>query len=200
MKTEVFFDIETKKLFEEINSQNPTDLGVSIVSVYIRQLNDDLSEVDGEMFSFWESDFPKMWDLFSKADRIIGFNSLGFDVPALAPLSPLNFFKLPHFDLMDKAKQSLGFRLSLDAIAKESLGRGKSDVGTNAVIYWKEGSHDSLEKLRKYCEMDVKVTRDVYDYGLKNGHLKYKDKWNTPRTFPVDFFYPPSKEKQIGLF
>jgi len=200
MKTEVIFDVETKKLFEEISSFNPADLGVSIVSLYYRQLDENFVEKSGQILSFWENDFPKMWDIFSKADRIIGFNSLGFDVPVLDPLSPLNFKKLPHFDLMDRIKQVLGFRLSLDSVARESLGRGKSDVGTNAVLYWNQGTAESLEKLKKYCEMDVLVTRDIYDYGLKNGHLKYKDKWNTPRTFPVDFSYPFLEKSQISLF
>ena len=199
MKTEVIFDIETKKLFEDVGSFNPADLGVSIVSLYLRHIDENNVEKEGQMFSFWENNFSKMWNIFSEADRIIGFNSLGFDVPALAPLSPLNFKKLPHFDLMDKIKQTLGFRLSLDSVAKESLGYGKSDIGTNAVIYWNENTLESLEKLKKYCEMDVLVTRDIYDYGQKNGHLKYKDKWNTPRLFSVDFSYPKS-ENQISLF
>ncbi|MFA5827757.1 MAG: ribonuclease H-like domain-containing protein [Candidatus Shapirobacteria bacterium] len=200
MKTEVIFDIETKKLFEDISSFNPADLGVSIVSLYFRQVDENLIEKEGQIYSFWENEFSNMWDYFSKADRIIGFNSLGFDIPALVPISPLNFKKLPHFDLMDKIKQNLGFRLGLDAVAKECLGHGKTDIGTNAVVYWNENTAESLAKLKKYCEMDVFVTKDIYDYGLKNKHLKYKDKWNTSRVFPIDFSYPQSEKNQISLF
>lgn len=202
MITEVFFDIETKKLFQEISTSNPADLGVSIVSVYKRQLNDELNEISGEMMSFWESDFSKMWPHFSAADRIIGFNSFGFDIPALLPLCPYNFKKLSHLDIMDQIKKSVGFRLSLDAVARETLGNSKIDVGTNAVLYWNQGTLESLEKLKKYCEADVIITRDIYDFGLKFGHLKYKDKWNTPRILEIDFSYPKSEVKndQMGLF
>lgn len=201
MVNEVIFDIETKKLFDEIDDGNPASLGVSIVSVYKRQLNDNFEELSGQMYSFWEQDFPKMWSLFANVDRIIGFNSLKFDVPVLAPLCPYDFKKLSHFDIMDKIKESLGFRLSLNAVAKESIGHCKSDVGTNAVLYWNQGTPESLEKLKKYCEMDVLVTRDVYDFGLKNKHLKYKDRWNTPRMVEIDFSYPKRvDEQQISLF
>lgn len=201
MINEIIFDIETKKLFNEINTFNPADLGVSIVSIYKRQLNNDLNEIKGEMISFWENDFSKMWSLFSDADRIVGFNSLGFDVPALVPLCPFSFKKLSHLDILEKIKNSLGFRLSLNAVAKETLNQEKTDIGTNAVTYWNENTKESLEKLQKYCESDVLITRDVYDYGLKYGHLKYKDKWNTPRVVEVDFSHPPKKsEVQIGLF
>lgn len=202
MITEVFFDIETKKLFEEITSGLPSDLGISIVSVYKRQLDNNLQEISGTMSSFWEEEFSRMWSLFSNADRIIGFNSNHFDVPALAPLSPFDFKKLHHFDIMDHIKDALGFRLSLDAIASESLGHSKVDNGLNAVKYWQEHTPASLAKLKKYCEMDVQVTRDVYDYGLKHKHLKYKDRWNTPRFVEIDFSYPKitNQDNQPSLF
>jgi hypothetical protein len=49
--------------------------------------------------------------------------------------------------------------------------------------------------------MDVTVTKEVYDFGLKNKQLKYKDKWNTPRIIEVDFSYPKKDiAPQMGLF
>lgn len=199
--TEVIFDIETKKIFDDISTNNPADLGISIVSLYSRQLDENFQETSGQIASFYEEDFPKMWPLFANADRVIGFNSLHFDVPALVPHSPYDFKKLNHFDILEKVKNSLGFRLSLNALATETLGHTKIDNGLNAVYYWQEHSSESLAKLQKYCEMDVIVTKEVYDFALQNKQLKYKDKWNTPRLIDVDFSYPaPSAETQMGLF
>ncbi len=201
MVNEVIFDIETKKIFDDIEGDNPADLGISIVSIYKRKLDDNYKELEGKIESFFEADFANMWALFSNVDRIIGFNSLHFDVPALAPLAPYDFKKLKHFDIMDHVKNSLGFRLSLNAIATETLGHTKIDNGLNAVYYWQEHSKESLAKLKKYCEMDVIVTKEIYDYGLKNKQLKYKDKWNTPRVIEVDFSYPKVEVvPQMGLF
>ena len=201
MLSEIFFDIETKKIFDEISTNDPADLGISIVSVFKRHLDDNLNEISGEMFSFWEEDFKNMWPLFSNVDRIIGFNSLHFDVPAVAPLSPYDFRKLNHFDIMDHVKNALGFRAGLGAIAAETLGHTKIDHGLNAVKYWAEHTSESLAKLKKYCEADVMVTKEVYDYGLKNKELKFKDKWNTVRVFQVDFSYPKKElAPQMGLF
>ena len=201
MVNEVIFDIETKKIFDDIGSNNPADLGISIVSLYKRILDENLNELDGQIQSFWEEDFPKMWPIFSNVDRVIGFNSLHFDVPAMAPLAPYDFNKINHFDIMDHVKNAVGFRLSLNSIASETLGHTKTDNGLNAVKYWAEHSAESLAKLQKYCEADVIVTKEVYDYGLKNRQLKFIDKWNTVRTFPVDFSYPKKTEPpQMGLF
>lgn len=203
MITEVIFDCETKKLFSEIAGSDPGNLGISVVSVYVRTVDDFQNELSGAMYSYWEDDLANMWKHFSGAQRIIGFNSVKFDVPALKNYSPTGFEKLPHFDIMKIVRDTLGFSLSLNHLASQSLGKYKSDVGTNAVIYWKEHTPESLEKLKSYCEADVLLTRDLYDYGVRHKKLNYLDKWNTTREIPVDFSYPQSvidASRQIGLF
>ncbi len=201
MTTELIFDVETKKLFSDITTDDPGDLGVSIVSVYRRKLDALGNEIEGEMRSFWEQDFSSMWPWFVEADRIVGFNSLHFDVPALTPYAPIPFATLKHFDMMEIVRQKTGKRIGLSALAKETIGDDKTDVGTNAVIYWAKGDPDSLQKLKTYCEADVTLTRDLYDFGLKNKTIKYRDKWNNITVIEIDFSYPVKKtDPQIGLF
>lgn len=214
---EVCFDIETKKFFEEIESRDPAGLGISIISVLRREIDSDGKIINEEIRSFWdpfgEPNRPKstkeemdlMWGWFDEADRIIGFNSLGFDVPALAPIYPNgDFKKLPHFDIIVKVKEAFGKRVSLQAIVKETLGETKTASGGDAVEYWAKGDKESLEKLRIYCEKDVEATMKVYDYGMKNKKLRFKDHWNELREIEVDFSYPKIEPKpdelQMGLF
>ena len=203
MHSEIIFDVETKKLFSDIEGNDPGDLGVSIVSLYKRKVDKGQKETEGKLLSFWEEDFDDMWSIFNSADRIIGFNSLGFDVPALLPYAPPEFAKLKHFDIMDEVKKEFGRRISLDDIAKETLGSVKTDIGINAVKYWEAGDQQSLTKLQKYCEADVLITRDVYDFAVREKNLKFKDKWNTLREVKLDFSYPveeASANGQAGLF
>lgn len=199
---EVFFDIETKKLFDQIPDRNKIeDLGVSIVSVYRRELDSDLNESNGEMKSFWEKDLPEMWAMFEGADRVIGFNSIKFDATILNAFTDIDFLKHPHFDILDKVREVLGHRLPLDTLAKNTLGKTKLADGLAAVDWWNKGDEESLRKLKMYCEMDVEVTRDVYDYVLKNKKLKYMDKWGDVKEMDIDFSYPKKVEDpQISLF
>ena len=199
---QVFFDVETKKLFNEIPDQDPGKLEVSVVSLYSRTVDEEQNEIEGEMLSFWESDFDKMWPFFQNTQRIIGFNSLNFDVPALQPYAAFPFKKLPHFDIMEKFKNKLGHRISLYAIAKETLDRQKIDSGLDAVYYWRKGNKESLDKLKRYCEDDVKITRDIYDFVVKRGYLLFKDKWNTLQKAELDFNIPKDDTagNQAGLF
>jgi len=202
MLFEVFFDIETQKLFNEVENEDPAKLGVSIVSAYRRTLDDNLNETEGEMLSFWEKDFTSLWELFQKADRIIGFNTINFDVPVLTPYAPFPLAKLNHFDIMAEFKKVAGNRISLNTLARDTLGEQKIDIGINAVKYWKKGDKESLTLLQKYCESDVILTKKLYDFVLANKHLKYKDRWNTLRTLNLDFSYAKASENsnQIGLF
>lgn len=199
---EVIFDTETKKFFDEIPDNDPAKLGVSITSVYSRTLDENFNEVEGKMQSFWEKDFSEMFKLFEKADRVIGFNSISFDVPALSPYFPSHWPKLKHFDILSEIKKVEGKRMSLDSLAKETLGSKKNDNGANAIKYWHEGTPEALAKLQKYCEMDVAITRDIYDHAMKNKILKYIDFWNETHEVKIDFSYPikDEEETQGSLF
>lgn len=200
---EVIFDVETKKFFDETGTSDPADLGVSLLSLYWRRVDDKQHETEGAMVSFWESELSQAWEYFNLADRIIGFNSLKFDVPALKPYSPAGFAQLPHFDLLQKTYETLGNRYSLDKYARQTLGRGKIDDGANAIVYYNSGDPSKLELLKKYCEEDVAITRDLYDFGVQNGCLKFINFWNTPGEVSVDFTYPTdftARDKQTSLF
>jgi len=203
MIDEAIFDIETKKLFSEVENGDPALLGVSLVSVYLRKVDESQREIEGVMKSFWGNELLEFWPTLTHVKRIIGFNSLKFDVPVLKPLAPPAFTRLPHFDIMQSVREALGHNLSLRVLAEQSLGTSKTDSGTNAVMYWKSQDPADLAKLKSYCEADVLLTKDLYDYGVRNKHLKYVDKWNNPKTFAVDFSYPAeviNASRQIGLF
>jgi len=203
MITEIIFDTETQRLFQEVEHNDPSKLGISIVSAYIRDVNENHKEIRGEMRSFWDNELDLLWPIMGTATRIIGFNSLKFDVPVLIPYAPDAFAKMPHFDIMAHVRNALGHSLSLSMLGQYTLGKDKSDIGTNAVIYWKQHDKESLFKLKKYCEADVLLTRDLYDYGMTNKKLIYMDRINMIRDFSVDFSYPKDiidSSRQIGLF
>lgn len=203
MYNEVIFDLETQKFFDEIEGFDPANLGVSILSIYVRTLDENFDEIKGEMISFFEPELASSWEYFKKADRIIGFNSKRFDVPALKPYLPPELTKIPHLDILEHVKDANGKRVSLSAIVKETLGDHKADDPRNAIVYWQKHDEESLRKLKYYCEEDVRLTKEVYDYGLKSKTLKFKDYWNDLKTIEVDFGYPePQMEdnNQLNLF
>lgn len=191
---QVFFDIETKKTFSEVEGNFPDKLGVSFVGVCVR----DSMHGEGEMLGFFEHELDKMFPIFEEADVLIGFNSDHFDLPALVPYYN-DVLKFPSLDLLARFKDATGHRIKLDIIAKETLGKGKTGDGLDAIKYYETGQ---LEKLKEYCLMDVAITRDVYDHGMKFGKLKYKNKWNRLIETPVDFSFKIKKTEgtQMSFF
>lgn len=160
----VVFDIETRNIFADVGKNDPALLDISILGAYD-------SETD-TYDSYTVEELSRFWPILERADMLIGYNSDHFDIPILAKYYPGDISTIKSLDIMVEVKNSLGRRLRLDAIAEGTLGTNKSGHGLQAYEWWKQGE---IEKIRKYCIDDVRITKEVYDYALKNGMLKYKD-------------------------
>ena len=189
---QVILDVETKKTFDEVGGFFPDRLGVSFVGVCVRERSGE----PGEMQAYFEEDLPKLFPLLEKAEVIIGYNIDGFDMPSLVPYYSGELETLPTLDIMDRIKKSFGHRIKLDIVAQETLGQGKIGDGLDAIKYYR---NNQLEKLKEYCLQDVKVTRDVYDYGLKNGKVKLRNKWNRFIECEVDFSFTPKHNAGVQM-
>ncbi len=186
----VVLDLETKKLFHEVDGRRAEILGVSVCGIY--------DSFDDKRKAFFESELGQVWPILEAADIIVGFNIKKFDWPVLSAYYPGDLAKLPVFDLLDAVKAGAGFRLKLDDLAKATLGRGKTGTGLDAYRFFKEGK---LEELKSYCLEDVAITRDLYFYAKEYGHLKYFDLGNILREIPIkiDEFLPKKSEQQMSL-
>lgn len=174
MRREIVLDIETRNTFQDVGAYNPSLLQVSLVGVYFYET--DTFE------SFLEEDLPKLWPRLERADRIIGYNLIGFDYPCLQSYYTGNIMRLPTLDLLAEIDKRLGFRIKLDDVAHATLGTGKSGHGLMAVEFWKNGE---IEKLRDYCLQDVRVTRDVYEFALANQQVSYTDRMGQKQTISL---------------
>ena len=161
----ITFDIETKNTFEDIGENTPSLLDISIVCIHDSGTN--------TYDSFLENDFDRLWPILEKADMLIGYNSDHFDIPLLNKHYAGDLTIIKSLDILKEIKNSTGRRFKLDNVAQTTLGEGKSGNGLEAITWWKNGE---IEKIRKYCLDDVRITKGVYDFALKNNYLKYKDK------------------------
>lgn len=186
----VVFDVETKKAFDEVGGYYPEKLGVSISGVYYR----DTESGEEWLRGFREEEFPEMFRIFERAERIVGFNSLNFDMMTLSPYYVGDLLKLPNLDLMVEMEKKLGHRVALDAVAKETLGTQKIGHGLDAIRYYHDGDWESLTK---YCLRDVEVTRDLYDYAVANKKLRFKNKWNN--LIEVELAIPEMEEQKASV-
>ncbi len=164
MSDKIVLDLESQKTFDEVGGHHNSHLlGVSVCGVY--------SYARDQYRAFREEEFAEMLEWLKAADLIIGFNSKHFDFTVLQPYYPnFNLAQLPHLDILEEITNVLGRRLKLESVAQETLGYGKSGDGLDAIRYYRAGDWNSLIK---YCLDDVKVTKEVYDYGLAHGNIWY---------------------------
>lgn len=126
----------------------------------------------GEYSSFFKEDLPRLWPILERADQLIGFNSDTFDIPLLNRYYPGDLSHIRSLDLLSEVQKVLGRRIRLQSLAEATLGKGKKGDGLKAGEWWKEGKKD---KVAEYCIEDVRLTRELYEYAMKHGVLKYKD-------------------------
>ncbi|MGH7197165.1 MAG: ribonuclease H-like domain-containing protein [Candidatus Omnitrophota bacterium] len=158
----VVLDIETQKGFNEVDRKKLHLLKVSVACLY-----DSKSDA---YQAFEEKELLKFEEVLKQADLVIGFNVRDFDMEVLAPyfLTPVKQF--PLLDLLVEFEKVRGHRISLQSLAQATLGTSKSGTGWDALQLYKEGR---MEELKKYCLDDVRITKDIYEYGVKHGIVKF---------------------------
>lgn len=176
MSKEIVFDIETIGDITDLSTME-----ITVVSIY---------EYEHDTYSSFErSELGKLWPILEKSTRLIGYNSEHFDLPILNRYYPGDLTVFPHLDLLKAIKDSLGRRLRLNDVAEATLDITKSADGLQAMKWWKEGR---VDEIKKYCEQDVKVTKEMYEFGKNNKQLFYKSLVGEVTPFAVNFDLPNS--------
>jgi len=175
MSREVVLDIETIGDIRKFS-----ELQVTVCSIY---------EYEKDAYtSFYAEELGNLWPILEKCDRIIGYNSESFDLPILNKYYAGDLMAFGHLDMLVAIRESLGKRIKLDDVAKATLENVKKSAdGLQAIKWWQEGKK---EEVKKYCEQDVNVTRQVYEYGLKNKMLYTQNLTGDLQPFAVNFDKP----------
>jgi DEAD/DEAH box helicase domain-containing protein len=154
-------DIETQNLVQDVGGWDHIDkLKISVACAYD-------SKTD-QFLSFREHELKNLNDLCEER-LVIGYNIRGFDLLVMQAYG-LDLKRLDVFDIMYDLETLTRQRfLKLEAVARGTLGAGKSADGLMAVEWWKKGE---IQKIIDYCLQDVKVTRDVFQFGRQNGFVR----------------------------
>ena len=185
MNDTLVIDLETKKSFAEVGGEkNIRELGISVAGVY--SYNADA------WYALEEHELDRLEEMLAHTSHIIGFNIKHFDIPVLEPyLKTPSLEKISITDMFEDAVKFLGHRVGLDALAKATLGKSKSGHGLEALQWFKEGR---IEEVKTYCLDDVRLTRDIYEYGKSHGHVLFESFVDRKiHSIPVEWGRGPQK-------
>ena len=164
MADTIVLDLETQKTFDEVGGRaNLHLLRVSVAGIY------SYDQDQFKIFTEWET--PTLGNLLLKAGLVVGFNIKRFDFPVPEPYLKRSLKHFPALDILEEVEKHLGHRLSLDHLVQATLGESKTGSGLDAIRYLRSGE---IEKLKSYCLADVRLTRDLYEYGKRHGFLRYQ--------------------------
>ncbi|MDH7476023.1 MAG: helicase [Microgenomates group bacterium] len=159
-KFPVVIDVETKYTFREFD--DPKKLGVTVAAIYDYKKKNALV--------FLESELNQLFPLLENASYIIGFNNRSFDIPVLAPYYPGRIEAFSIFDILEDIKIKIGKRISLNELVLATLNKKKTGHGLQAINFYHE---KRWQELKDYCLKDVLLTKELFEFGVKNGEIYY---------------------------
>ena len=160
------FDLETIRSADEVGGWGNTHkMGVSVAVVY--------DSVISDFVTYLEHEVDKLITHLKSFELVIGFNNKRFDNRVLSAYTEVNLALLPTLDLLEEVHNYLGYRLSLNRLAEQTLGTQKTADGLQALAWYKEGRIDLIQH---YCKKDVEITRDILYYALEQGFLLFANK------------------------
>ena len=167
-KNVVYFDLETQRTANDVGGwDRKRDMGMSLGVTF--------STRTGEYRIYSERTVDALVAELCRADLVVGYNVVNFDYEVLMGYTILDLpGQLPTLDLMTDVEKSIGQKLKLEALARATLGVGKSAEGLDAIKWWRQGR---LMDIAEYCCFDVKVTKLIHEHGCRQGELFYHDRF-----------------------
>ncbi len=166
MRNIVVFDLETQYAADEVGGwRNIRDMRLAVAVTY--------NAVEDVYRDYTEQEVDRLIATLRGADLVVGYNVLRFDYEVLRAYTTEKLAQIPTCDMLDDLYRTLGWRVSLDAVATATLGETKSADGLQAVRWFRQGQ---LDKVIAYCRRDVEVTWQVYQFGQHNGYVQYRDR------------------------
>ncbi|MBX7150511.1 ribonuclease H-like domain-containing protein [bacterium] len=173
----VYYDVETQKRADEVGGWEHADK--MLISIAITYSKDD-------DFKVWhEKDIPEMIRYMNKHDMVVSFNGDNFDSKVLSHYGDVSVMQKKSFDVAQYLSERLKHRIRLEAVATATLNSGKSADGLLALQWWKEGK---IDLIIDYCKQDVKVLKEIVEYGQAHQHVKYNDTQNNT-TISVEVYW-----------
>ncbi len=170
-------DLETQLSAAEVGGwHNSASMRVSCAVLYDSR--------EDCLLDFTEDRLPALLAHLQRLELVVGFNLKRFDYRVLSAYTATDLAALPTLDMLEEVHRRLGYRLSLDHLASETLGVAKSADGLQALTWWKQGR---IDRIIEYCRQDVAITRDLYLYGRKHGYVLFHNKAGATVRLPVDW-------------
>jgi len=171
----VYLVLSTQKSAEDVGGwQHKHLLGLGVAVTYDTQ--------EGRYNVYTAETVAALLASLREADLVIGFNTRDFDYQVLQPYTDVPLATLPTLAVLDEVQRTLGFRLSLRHLVKETLGIERPDDSLRTLQWYQEGER---ERIVQQCRRDLELLRELVRYGTGTGTVFYRDQAGVRTAVPV---------------
>lgn len=163
--TEIYLDIETQKLADEVPGgwDNIRAFGLAVAVTW---------DAEHDFREWYETDAGRLIRTLHGFDLVVTFNGNRFDLAVLSDYGDVRELRAKSFDVLQDLTRRLGFRVSLEHVARATLGRRKTGSGLDAVRWWRSGDPALRRRVAEYCRTDVEILREIVAVGRRDGIVK----------------------------
>lgn len=161
---EIYLDTESQRGPEEVSGgwENIPAFGLAVAVTWDAAFG----------FREWfEPDALRLLEELARFPRLVTFNGNRFDLPLLSAYGATQALLPRSFDVLADLRRRLGFRVSLEDLARATLGRGKGGSGEQAIRWWRSGDPALRRRVVEYCRQDVEILRACVEYGRRHGFV-----------------------------
>jgi DEAD/DEAH box helicase domain-containing protein len=171
----VYLALRTQKSAEDVGGwQHKHLLGLGVAVTY------DTREARYDVYT--AETVAALLASLREADLVIGFNTRDFDYQVLQPYTDVPLATLPTLAVLDEVQRTLGFRLSLGHLVKETLGVERPDDSLRTLQWYQEGER---EHIVQQCRRDLELLHALVRYGTGIGTVFYRDRAGVRTAVPV---------------
>jgi DEAD/DEAH box helicase domain-containing protein len=175
MPRHLYLTLRTQKSAEDVGGwQHRHLLGLGVALTYDTR--------EGQYNVYTAETVASLLASLREADLVIGFNTHDFDYQVLQPYSAAPLATLPTLAVLDAVQHTLGFRLSLGHLVRETLGIERPDDSLHTLQWYQEGDR---ERIVQQCRRDLELLRALVRHGASTGTVSYRDAAGIRTTIPV---------------
>jgi len=172
----LFFDLETRKLASDLHKDNEKGWellrqgkgGISVLAIW--------DSKEKWCFLYDDNHLEEIAAHLESSDVLVGWNSIGFDLPVVEGMLGRKLVLKEHIDLYALTKQALDKahqrgrkgEYRLGSVCERTFGEKKLESGEMVTELIRKGL---WARLFRYCANDVRLTRNLFNHVVVEGGI-----------------------------
>ncbi len=174
----VYLELMTRRTAADVGGWDKKhEMGIAVAVTYSSRLQD--------YCIYAEDQTDDLIKQLVQADLVVGYHQVGFDYEVMLGYTLYDFRdQINSLDLLIELEKKLGHKPKRDAVSTATLGPDKQTDGSQAIQWWQKGM---IAEITELCCAEVKLIREVHEYGAKNGFVKYHDRFGQEHRVEVEW-------------